>query len=103
MDSAEFIGQVLRRMEQLDVSQTELASSCGLSQPHLSKVLSNQVKLAGKTRRKLSDWLALAGSAADVRPHDVLRSLADRLEVVKPGRRMQIMELLRAVERLVEN
>ena len=102
MDSADFVAQVNRRMEQLGVTQTELASACSLSQPHLSKVLSLQVKLADKTRRKLSEWLAVADSTADIKSLDVLRSLASRLELMKPGRRMQIMEFLRAVERLVE-
>ena len=102
MDTNEFIGTVLRRMAELKITQSELASACDLSQPHLSKVLSSRVKLAQKTQRRLSSWLEIAGSAAGSTPHDMVRLLAMRLETLRPSRRMQVMELLRAIERLVD-
>jgi predicted XRE-type DNA-binding protein len=103
MVTRDIIVNVLTRMAQLRVTQSELASACDLSQPHLSKVLSYKIKLASKTERKLAAWLELAGSTAESTPHNFLEALATRLESVRPGRRMQIMELLRAVERLVGN
>lgn len=103
MNSSDVIGSVLARMAQLGITQSELASACDLSQPHLSKVLSYQVKLAPKTERKLSAWLESANSTVESTPHDMVRALATRLESARPARRMQIMELLRAVERLVGN
>src|SRR5260370_32024378 len=97
MDTRDIIVSVLTRMAELKVTQSELASACDLSQPHLSKVLSYKTKLASKTERKLTVWLELAGSTAESTPHNFVESFATRLESMRPGRLMQIIELLRAV------
>lgn len=102
MASNPLIKEVLERMAQLDITQSELALACGLSQPHLSKVLSGLVNLAPKTERKLSIWLQSAGDAVEAAPNEIVRSLAARLEKLRPAKRMQIMELLKAVERVIE-
>lgn len=102
MGSNPLINEVLGRMAELDVTQAELAAACNLSQPHISKVLSERVTLAEKTKRKLSFWLETAGGVGEASPNDIVRSLAARLETLRPAKRMQIMELLKAVERLVE-
>lgn len=101
MGSSILIDKVEERMRQLDVTQSELASACGFSQPHLSKVLSGNVKLAPKTEIKLLAWLQSAGDFAETNPNDFVRSLAARLESLRPARRMQIMEMLKAVERVI--
>lgn len=102
MVEQDLIADVLERMAQLRITQSELAASCSLSQPHLSKVLGRHVNLAKKTRQRLADWLAVAGSTADSAPNDMVRALAARLEAARPAKRMQIMELLRAIERLID-
>lgn len=101
MGSDSLIDRVQERMRQLDLTQAELATACNLSQPHISKVLSKQVKLAKKTETKLAAWLQFAGDSVEISPNDFVRSLAARLETLRPARRMQIMELLRAVERVI--
>jgi predicted transcriptional regulator len=102
MASNPLINEVLERMRQLDITQSELASACDLSQPHISKVLSGNVNLASKTEGKLSVWLQSAGDTTQATPNEIVRSLAARLERLRPAKRMQIMELLKAVERVIE-
>ena len=57
MASPSLVDLVQQRMQQMGITQVELAAACGLSQPHLSKVLANRVKLAKKTEGKLKAWL----------------------------------------------
>jgi predicted XRE-type DNA-binding protein len=102
MTSKALIAKVLETMAQLDVTQSELATACGLSQPHISKVLSFQVKLAPKTERKLTVWLKAARSEGGISKGEAVHALALRLEALRPTKRMQIMELLKAIERFVE-
>lgn len=101
MTSPNLIDTVQQRMQQLGITQIELAAACGLSQPHLSKVLSRKVKLAKKTEGKLTGWLESSVDLSEDNPNDFVRSLATRLEQLRPARRMQIMELLRAIERVI--
>lgn len=101
MVSLDLIDSVQQRMQQLGVTQAELAAACGLSQPHLSKVLTRKVKLARKTEGKLTGWLETSGDLSEGSPNDFARSLAMRLEQLRPARRMQIMELIRAIERVI--
>lgn len=101
MVSPSLTDSVQQRMRQLGVTQAELAAVCGLSQPHLSKVLAKRVKLAKKTEVKLTGWLEASGDLSEGSPNDFVRSLAMRLEQSRPARRMQIMELLRAIERVI--
>lgn len=101
MGSAGLIDSVQERMRNLGLTQAELATACSLSQPHLSKVLTKRVKLARKTEAKLADWLRASADLSEGGPTDFVRSLAARLEELRPARRMQIMELLRAVERVI--
>lgn len=106
MASAGFIEEVLARMAALNVSQSSLARECDLSQPHLSRVLNKQLKLATKTRTKLEAWLASSHVAsaswgAPTPTREELENLIERLSSSSPGRRMQIMHLLRAIEAIV--
>lgn len=101
MASPSLIDIVQQRMQQLEITQAELATACGLSQPHLSRVLAKQVKLAKKTEGKLTEWLKASDELSEVNPNDFVRSLATRMEQLRPARRMQIMELLRAIERVI--
>lgn len=102
MKSRQLIILVNERIAQLDVTQEDVALACGLSQAHLSKVLSNKVKLAKKTAGRLTAWIESASEAMDGSPDDYVRILAIRLKTLRPARRMQIMQLLRAVARLLE-
>ena len=95
MDEAELLSRVRARTAALALNQRELAAACGLSQPHLSKVLKGTIRLAPKTRRALETWLddapgrSVAGGG-----------LFDRL-LSGPGvRRIQLMQLLELLDRL---
>jgi len=101
MVAPSLIDLVQQRMQQLEITQAELATACGLSQPHLSKVLANRVKLARKTESKLTGLLHASGVLSEGSPNDFVRSLATRMGQLRPTRRMQIMELLRAIERVI--
>jgi len=102
MNSRQLISRVNQRMTQLKARQVDVALACGLSQAHLSKVLSNRVKLAKKTANKLAAWIDDADEAIDGLPDNYIRDLAARMERLRPARRMQFMQLLRMVARLLE-
>lgn len=106
MASAGFIEEILAQMAALNVSQSALARACRLSQPHLSRVLSKQLKLAPKTRAKLEAWLARsdvsrASTGGSAPTREELENLIERLSSSSPDKRMQIMHLLRAIEAIV--
>ncbi len=84
----------------LRTTQEGVAKSCGLSQPHLSKVLSNKVKLAPKTQRLLAAWLVDDKPAEDDYAAGELGQLVERLLEGSTERRMQIMQLLRILNSL---
>lgn len=95
------IADVQKRMEQLGSTQAEVASACGITQPHLSKILSCKVKPGPKTERRLAEWLAATsgGGAHEAAPD--LAALVQRLARLAPGKRMQIMHLLETIEGIV--
>jgi transcriptional regulator with XRE-family HTH domain len=88
-------------MRDTGATQSDVARECGITQPHLSKVLRKQVKLAGKTSTKLEGWLAGDANRQQLQQVEPLKSLAIRIAALRPKRRMQIMQLLDAVERLL--
>jgi transcriptional regulator with XRE-family HTH domain len=100
MAKRDVISKVTARMRERDERQKDVAVACGMSQPHLSKVLNKKVKLARKTSDRLERWLANeAGEPPD--GNTVLNALGTKMAYLRPRRRMQIMELLRAIERLL--
>ena len=54
-----FLRQILRRMKQLGVSQTELARRMKVSRPYVTKVLSRDVNFSFKTAAKLANALKM--------------------------------------------
>lgn len=106
MASADFIDEVLARMDALDVSQSALARETGISQPHLSRVLRKQLKAGKKTRSQLENWMAGSraasanGQASPPSAADLGR-LIRKLSTGTPERRMHVMQMLRAIEAMV--
>ena len=93
------LAKVNLRRAGLGITQARLAATCGINQGHLSKVLAGKLKLAAKTEAALSAWLAetsddVAGESTEI--HDIV----ERLAQAPLDRRMQIMQLLRIVDRL---
>lgn len=89
---------IKRRMEELGLSQAEVAHACGMTQPHLSKILSKRV---GAGRRATASLLAWAKGEHNISADEQLHRLAQRLEVATPKRRMLAMQFLASLERLL--
>ena len=100
MTDDDFITSVQQRMAARSMTQQALASACGLSQPHVSKVLNRQVKLRRKTRERLTVWMLRDGAVQAGSTDDELRLLLERLFAGPETRRMQIMQLLKIIEQL---
>ena len=103
MTSKDLIAQVSERMDRDNVSQVVLAEMCGLSQPHISRVLSLNINPGRKTRLKLESWLAATGTERVRDASGQMQYLAQRLASASPKKAMQIMQLLRAVEDVLRN
>lgn len=99
--STKLLQQVRERMLALGLTQESVAKACNLSQPHLSKVLSGKVAPGRKTRLVLERWLA-AAPEADGRDGEELARIVQLLLAVRPERRMQIMQLLRLIQQIVQ-
>lgn len=54
-----FLRQILRRMKELGVSQTELARRMKVSRPYVTKVLHQDVNFSFRTAAKLADALRM--------------------------------------------
>lgn len=87
----------------LRVTQPALALACGLSQPHLSKVLSKKVRLAGKTEARLLAWLRATESGSRKVARSTTEALAGRIERLRPDRHLQVIELLTSIEKLLKD
>jgi transcriptional regulator with XRE-family HTH domain len=88
------------KMRETRATQSDIAEACGMTQPHISKVLRGKVKLAKKTSAKLEQWL---GEISKVPPeeHPKLETIAAKLDTLGPKRRMQFMQLLAAIDRIL--
>ena len=101
MSDEEFLDRVRRRMDERSMSQSALAASCSLSQPHLRTVLSGKVKLARKTKSSLRDWMEGRRVAGSVNGQDEWDALITRLRSRGGENEMQIMQLLRVLDDLL--
>ena len=88
-------------MKVLSLTQSDLGEACRITQPHLSKVLSGKIKLAKKTEARLRAWLDRTNDNGIVR--GTARAFVIRLERLRPDRHGQVIELLRAIERLLQD
>ena len=80
-----FLRQILLRMKELGVSQTELARRMNVSRPYITKVLSRDVNFSFRTAAKLANALMMdffpdlrardAGNAAGFKPSPVTAKL----------------------------
>ena len=58
-NNSDFIGCLLRRMQEEDVTQTELARRLNISRPYVSKVLSGDVNISYRTAAKFANALGM--------------------------------------------
>lgn len=99
----DLLTQIEARMRETRATQSTVAKACQLSQPHLSKVLSRRVKLAKKTAAKLESWLTAPTEAPAPTSSPTLETIATKLESLAPKRKMQFMQLLAAVDDLLNS
>ena len=64
-----FLRQILRRMKDLGVSQSDLAKRMKVSRPYISKVLRQDVNFSFRTAAKLADALKM-DFFPDLRPQE---------------------------------
>lgn len=94
------IGAVKRKIAELELTQREVALVCGITQPHLSKILSETVKPGRKASNALDLWLGLE------RPQtasDQLERIRAKIDTAPRRKRMHAMQFLTALESLLEN
>lgn len=95
------LAKVKRRMSETGATQSDVASACGLSQPHISRVLRQDLKLCRKTESRLQSWLDSAAGAPPGRAQDPMHSIAAKVDALSPRKRMQFMHLLKAIDELL--
>lgn len=95
------LAKVKRRMSETGATQSDVAKACGLSQPHISRVLRQDLKLCRKTEARLQVWLDDAAGAHPGRAQDPMHSIAEKVDALSPKRRMQFMHLLEAIDELL--
>ena len=94
------IGAVRRKIAELELTQKEVALACGITQPHLSKILTERVKPGRKASSALDLWL---GSETPTTATDQLERIRARIDTAPRRKRMHAMQFLRALESLLEN
>lgn len=99
MASDDLLAKVTDKRMREGVTQADLAAACGMNQGHLSKVLAGKLKLATKTEAALSLWLIETTEGRRDNNKEI-RDIIGRLTRAPSGRRMEIMQLLRIVDKL---
>lgn len=94
------LARVHTKMRETGASQSDVAEACGVTQPHISKVLNGKVKLARKTAAGLEQWLDQNRESRKPSPQ-TLETIAAKLNALGPKRRMQFMQLLAAIDGLL--
>ena len=75
-----FLRQILLRMKELDVSQTELARRMKVSRPYITKVLHEDVNFSFRTAAKLANALKME-FLPSLKPQDVSKSVVENCTV----------------------
>src|SRR5260370_20335635 len=83
MARSSLIVRLTARMRDIGATQSDVARECGITQPHLSKVLRKRVKLAGKTSTKLEGWLTDDANRHQEQQVEPLKSLAIRIAALR--------------------
>ena len=75
-----FLRQILLRMKELGISQTELARRMKVSRPYITKVLHEDVNFSFRTAAKLANALKMDFFPA-LKPQDVSKSVVENSTV----------------------
>ena len=97
----ELLPLVAKKMSERGMRQQAVAAACGIDQGHLSKVLKKTVPLRKRTEERLRAWV----EAPDAEDHDGdvpdMQAMLERFSKAPRARRMQIMQFLHLIDRLV--
>ena len=75
-----FLRQILLRMKELGVTQTELARRMKVSRPYITKVLHDDVNFSFRTAAKLANALKM-DFLPSLKPQDVSKSVVENSTV----------------------
>lgn len=94
--NSDVVAAVNARKLDLRIGQKQLEAETGLSQGHLSKILSKKVPLTEKSRAALEKWLA-----ANSRESRDVTELVAALRGVSGDRRATIMQIMQLLAQLL--
>ena len=98
MSKEGIVSRVNKRVWLLSMSQYDLSLQTGLSQGHLSKILSGTVNPGTRTIGRLSDWLR---GGVPVEEGSEIQKTLNRLIQLHPRKRQAIMQMMYFVEDLL--
>lgn len=96
---SDFLKALKSEMRRRNATQSEVANSAGLSQAHVSRLLSGALPLTGKSQAKLERWISITAEPA---LDDRLRVLLERVRRASPEHRKVVGSMLSAFEALLE-
>ena len=76
-----FLRQILLRMKELGVSQTELARRMKVSRPYITKVLHEDVNFSFRTAAKLANALEKMDFLPSLKPQDESRLVSENCNI----------------------
>ncbi len=91
---------VQTEMDRLHIVQSEIAIECGLSQPHISRMLSGKVKIGKKSAAKLQIWLRLRSNDGSISSMEFATRIARTVDALPLEKRNQFMQFISAIERI---
>jgi transcriptional regulator with XRE-family HTH domain len=100
MQSTDIIDAVNTVLRSTRTRQRELAAFCGVTQGHVSKVLSRKVPPSSGLETDLADWLVKANSAAAPAGLELEEAMR-RLRNAPEEHRMHILHILTNLSELV--
>lgn len=96
---ADLLDRVRETLSANRTRQRELSAFCGVSQPHISKVLARQVALSKGMAARLEAWMA-ANQPDELPKPEEIEALIEGFSAVDPKRRMHILHILRELSAL---
>lgn len=95
---ADFIAQLIDEMRRRNSTQTDVAEAIGLSQAHVSRLLSGKFHLTRKSKAKLQAWMSRDEEATvDQR----IRVLTESILASRPQRKKALLPLILAFEAII--
>ena len=100
MSDADLLGRIEAARSRRRLTQSDIALACGVTQPHLSKVLAKRANIGPKLRQALERWLESSGASPVATTPDEMANLVMRLSNKSPDKHKKIMQILRLLDGL---